>query len=51
MSMYGKTHYNTIISIQLIKINEKKKAKILKRFYFKEDRQTANNYTKDVQYY
>ena len=25
MSMYDKTHYNTVISLQLIKINEKKK--------------------------
>ena len=24
MSMYGKNHYNTVISLQLIKINEKK---------------------------
>ena len=23
--MYGKNHYNTVISLQLIKINEKKK--------------------------
>ena len=27
MSMYGKNHYNTVISLQLIKINEKKKKK------------------------
>ena len=25
MSVYGKDHYNTVISFQLIKINEKKK--------------------------
>ena len=25
MSMYDKTHYNIVISFQLIKINEKKK--------------------------
>ena len=25
MSMYGKNHYNIVISLQLIKINEKKK--------------------------
>ena len=25
MSMYGKNHYSTVISLQLIKINEKKK--------------------------
>ena len=25
MSMYDKNHYNTVISLQLIKINEKKK--------------------------
>ena len=27
MSMYGKNHYNIVISLQLIKINEKKKKK------------------------
>ena len=25
LSMYGKTHYNIVINLQLIKINEKKK--------------------------
>ena len=25
MSMYDKNHYNTVISLQVIKINEKKK--------------------------
>ena len=28
MSMYGKNHYNIVISLQLIKINEKKNNKI-----------------------
>ena len=28
MSMYGKTHYNTVISLQLIKINGKKNPKV-----------------------
>ena len=27
MSMYGKNHYNIVISLQLIKINEEKKRK------------------------
>ena len=27
MSMYGENHYNIVISLQLIKINEKKKKK------------------------
>ena len=27
MSMYDKNHYNIVISLQLIKINEKKKKK------------------------
>ena len=30
MSMYGKNHYNIVISLQLIKTNGKKKKKILK---------------------
>ena len=29
MSMYDKTHYNIVISLQLIKINEKKKKRCL----------------------
>ena len=28
MSMYGKNHYNIVISLQLIKINEKKKEEV-----------------------
>ena len=28
MSMYGKNHYNIVISLQLIKINGKKKVKV-----------------------
>ena len=28
MSMYGKNHYNIVISLQLIQINEKKKERI-----------------------
>ena len=30
MSMYGKNHYNIVISLQLIKINEKKQNDTLK---------------------
>ena len=33
MSMYGKTHYNIVISLQLIKINEKKKRKKAREFH------------------
>ena len=32
MSMDGKNHYNTVISLQLIKINEKKKKERMVRW-------------------
>ena len=34
MSMYDKNHYNTVISLQLIKINGKKKENHLKKKVF-----------------
>ena len=33
MSVYGKNHYNTAISLQLIKIKEKKREKMLTYFH------------------
>ena len=35
MSMYDKNHYNIVISLQLIKINGKKKKKTLLKMVYK----------------
>ena len=34
MSVYGKKHYNKVVSLQLIKINEKKKKDVKTHFAF-----------------
>ena len=34
MSMYGKKHYNIVISLQLIKINEKNEDNVVNQLYF-----------------
>ena len=46
--MYDKNHYNTVISLQLIKINEKNKQKTQNEWILKKTVYHANTYIPQI---